>query len=553
MAPRPELPTDIWWMVILELTARRDFNTLLATSTVSKTLAGFALPQLYSIHELASASTDDASIVGKRKWAQLWRSIILSSIGQTALPYCLWVKNLKLGNLRDLLNDIAPYQALRDDFFSGHMEPFNISQTSGPPTRKNKPRLDLQAISNKVGDTITAFVKDAADRENKAVSVAHLEGHYIPMDLLPTWISRLPTLVSLTIQDGSVLGPNVAEAIRNNCPSFKELECYYCDGATVDEDLASFFRALPPNTLEAFNVISLNRLGQQAFEALGCHGESLRKLGLSSLQTVAFEHFGALAQCEKLEALTLEAANPTGFNWEATHADSFQAAITWLKSCKSLTTLQVAKVPNASTVLATVLRAPAVRLRALDVRLIDAEPTFYSALGFQTEMEDFAMRTIDEELEPGTPQHMDLISSLCKCQKLRELDLITTLINVEDVTRFSQSLVHLEELGFDGSNFFDLCWKILARFKKLKTLNILASSLFTADGIRNFLADLEQHPDGSHDGLALSIMNQAPHVVITPTEETSLQKEIAAKFGGRIDLVYERNPQEDDDTDFADD
>ncbi len=48
------LPLDIWWLVCGELTARRDFDALYNFSLTSRTMANFALPNLYryGIHTL---------------------------------------------------------------------------------------------------------------------------------------------------------------------------------------------------------------------------------------------------------------------------------------------------------------------------------------------------------------------------------------------------------------------------------------------------------------------------------------------------------------------
>lgn len=44
---------------------------------------------------------------GKRvaKWARMWRSIILSSLGKTLFPYAQFIRNLRLGDLQELLEE----------------------------------------------------------------------------------------------------------------------------------------------------------------------------------------------------------------------------------------------------------------------------------------------------------------------------------------------------------------------------------------------------------------------------------------------------------------
>lgn len=39
------------------------------------------------------------------KWARMWRSIIMSSLGKTMFPYAQFVRNLRLGDLQELLEE----------------------------------------------------------------------------------------------------------------------------------------------------------------------------------------------------------------------------------------------------------------------------------------------------------------------------------------------------------------------------------------------------------------------------------------------------------------
>ena len=40
-----------------------------------------------------------------RQWANLWRSVVLSSLGRTAYPYCRYIRALDLRDLKMLLED----------------------------------------------------------------------------------------------------------------------------------------------------------------------------------------------------------------------------------------------------------------------------------------------------------------------------------------------------------------------------------------------------------------------------------------------------------------
>jgi hypothetical protein len=49
-------------------------------------------------------SLAEQELVGQ-KWSILWRTIILSALGKTILPYCKYVRVLDLDDLRQLLED----------------------------------------------------------------------------------------------------------------------------------------------------------------------------------------------------------------------------------------------------------------------------------------------------------------------------------------------------------------------------------------------------------------------------------------------------------------
>lgn len=166
----------------------------------------------FSIHDSSSLDDVGITITGRASWAGMWRSIMLSSVGVTASPYCLWLKSLGLSDLQQLLLEIATNRRLRPKFFEGPMETFEIISTT-TKTSTGKPVLEHQQIIEKVGDAITRYAKEAAEEENKTLQLTSLEGAFIPTSLLSTWTSRLPTLTTLSIRDGSVLTEEVAHSI----------------------------------------------------------------------------------------------------------------------------------------------------------------------------------------------------------------------------------------------------------------------------------------------------------------------------------------------------
>lgn len=169
--------------------------------------------------------TSDTVVYDASMAVVLWRSIICSSLGETVFPYCLWVKALSLGNLHELLEVIAKksmrkYTAL---LFSPPLESFRVENKARITRNSKGQSMDIQKVVVHVADSITRFIKASAIEENRAVTLATLEGLNLPTAKLTSWVSTLSQLTSLRVRDGSVLNSDVGRAIRESCPSFKEV------------------------------------------------------------------------------------------------------------------------------------------------------------------------------------------------------------------------------------------------------------------------------------------------------------------------------------------
>jgi len=274
------------------------------------------------------------------------------------------------------------------------------------------------------------------------------------------------------------VGPPVASAIRDHCPSFRELECYYCDSATVDEDLAGFFRTLPANSLEAFSVMSVNRLGATTFEALAHHAKSLKVLGLT-LQSTSFESLHLLSPCTSLKSLKLEALLFANVHWEAEYKDSFLRVTSWLRECLSLKKLRLVQVPDAAKLLGHVLKTPDLRLEELDVYLRDDSLTFYSSLATQSSLDSLSLRRADEDLSDLPASHLtQFVRAILECRSLRTLDIMQTMLTPGDIQDISRTLVSLEDFSFDGEDLRDEIFEPLLEMRNLKMLNSRQSLIF---------------------------------------------------------------------------
>ena len=138
------LPDDLLHMVCHQLWERRDFDTLYHCARAGKQLAVPALASIYrylriffspndqaliltypSMHDEApvtDAYNDEIEMAPQErtsqaayekgqeqligKWASMWRSLILSSLGKTLFPYSKYVRALKLQDLEYLLQDV---------------------------------------------------------------------------------------------------------------------------------------------------------------------------------------------------------------------------------------------------------------------------------------------------------------------------------------------------------------------------------------------------------------------------------------------------------------
>jgi hypothetical protein len=267
----------------------------------------------HSIHESSPISALET--YDKDKWARLWKSIILSSIGQTAYPYCTYMRSLSLGSYGSLLEDIATDKKTRPWLFDSadNTEEFLVLRENQQVTKKKTrnqpmPWIDYHHTMIRCGEAITQRIQEMAEQSGTSVALSHLEAIQIPGNILSTWITRLPSLVSLRLQDGSVLNTEAASAIYEVCPRFSELSCLLCrgDGIDVDGNMACFIQALKPNTLQRFEIISYNELGEKTLTALNTHAESLKVLRLGSLSGDAVKALNTLPSCTALESLHIE-------------------------------------------------------------------------------------------------------------------------------------------------------------------------------------------------------------------------------------------------------
>ncbi|KAK4174010.1 hypothetical protein QBC36DRAFT_334604 [Triangularia setosa] len=546
ISARPAFPQEIWWLVAQELARDFDFGTLYTCARVSQGLASVAMPLLYSIHD--QSPVIDAHVVGLETSVCLWRSIIASSLGHTRYPYCCWIKSLKLGNLHSILDDLSRNNsALKAQFFQGPMQGFMIMLRGQ--------QLNLDSIVLEVANSITSYIRTAADQAGKPVALTTLEGHYFPTASLVNWISALSCLISLVIRDGSVLTADVARALQANCPSFKHIQCYFCKGTGVDEQLAGFLQNLKPQSLESFTIRSQNNIGKETFSALGRHSTSLQELRLFSLEPAALASIYKLQDCLAIKKLAIEGNHMAQtFEWLKESLSDFEKVVDWLAKCASLSELSLIRVPDATELLSMLSHAPSFKLTSLTLKLNELdelnEPGLYAFIGEQQALRHLTVRLISDE-----PLDIDgfLATPLMNLSKLEKLD-TNVPFSTWELGCCVPYLKNLEEMVLNGDMIHDEYLVHLLHLPKLKSLTILGPSCITGEGLLRFMDMLRGHNDAreAHDGLRISILSQNWDDRLGEATERKVSDYIRRHYGGTFDITCLRDPDEMHESDFSD-
>ncbi|KAF2963840.1 hypothetical protein GQX73_g9748 [Xylaria multiplex] len=550
---KPTLPQDIILLICSELGARREFATLYCCSRVSSRVSSIAVEQLYGILEVQD-SFDFHTVQAVR----LWKSVILSSLGATVYPYCAYIRALPLGSLIECLYDIRADFGLRQFFLEGVMQDFIVLQGDDKPvrnTRSRHPPFDIPRIASRCADSIIQYIKGLANSNGTSMALTHLEASVSPSDTLLTWLSHLSTLRTLQIQDGSVLGVEAASAISECCPKFAELICFHFSSNTAAEDMAAFFLALSPNTLQRFEVHSRNNLSEVTLAALSTHAESLRVLDLRSLLASTVKSLHLLSQCTALEILLIERETTDRTGLDIFNGEELEQVAKWISGCKALQELSLSHVQDALPILKQVLQNPAIRLKQLvvqDYRPASEEITkaTWSALGKQDQLKLLTIASPYGSVNDiALHRHPELTDSICHLFNLTTLNLMQASASSSEIHRIATALPLLEELSFGGGLVDTSILEPLGKLSKLTTLSINAITAFTFDHLWSFAQRLYQA--GSRN-VRVELLNQWYEAKLTEREEKRLIEYFADHLNGQIAISYPNDPDELHEADFSD-
>lgn len=491
----------------------------------------------------------DAQKTVTLKWALLWRSIIRSSLGHTAYPYCLYIQSLDLRNLGDLLEDFGFRDHALDDFFADDMAGFLKAQHAPMKQKTRGPkasyiRLDIPVVLELIGESITNFVSQSASQNRTTVAVEDLSGN-IRSDALAKWTTRLSKLKSMTLWDGGALNQSIAEALVSSCYDFDDLTFFTCLKPDTDHDIASFFGGLRADTIRSFVALSAGGIGPETLQSLNHHAQSLKRLKLDGLRSDAVKHLSNIQGCVALDSVELSDSDGV-VDLEATANDVYLDVVEWLGRCNVLRELLLRHFLSGPKILTQVCLKNNVRLRKLQVigYTLVGNQDFHKALSHQTSLESLELRA-----DPETAFRDDidvLVTSVCQLKNLKYLDLLSTseYFSTNEIFALASNLPLLEEISFNGYEVTDALWHSVATLHHLRSLQIHAVTTFSHNAMMNYVSTLQP----TNKGLLLSIMNQKTENAISERQETTIRKAIAARVDGKFEFTLFREPDSESET-----
>ncbi|KAB8222172.1 hypothetical protein BDV33DRAFT_189830 [Aspergillus novoparasiticus] len=504
------LAGDILYIILEILGDQSDYNSLYQCAITSRCFTEPALQVLYRRRNssplswgkfisrrtcMSLAGTDDVAEAAIRKWAAMWRSITLSTLEHTYLPYYSYIRYLDLEGLRELHRDL---------YVSGDKGLFFTPEIDGHLAHEYAMRGTRRLRSSSMSiDENHAVLTIGWAIIKKSTSIRGVYCRMQPSELAK-FLQQLPSLQTLRVWSGDF---PMGDKIRNHCPNLKQLTIE--SWGFKDADSEKFLNELQPNTLESFDLICYSGLGPRMIRGLGSHWNSLTELKLGYLGITATEKLLSLTAPPALKVLVLTTS--IGVRSNEASSQMMPRVAKWIRSCKALQRLELRRFMDDALLLAQILPETSLRLSSLslaDYRIRNAN-LFHEALHHQQSLEhlDLNGRGSDQ------PEHNEpLFQAISKLNNLRELDLygVADGFTADDVMALTPFLPHLEKLLTGGKYFRDDVWNAFLRLPKLKNLMILGRSEFSAKGILDFINQLGP----GNSGFSLSILD--------PTSDTDI-------------------------------
>lgn len=227
VTPLPHrLPREIWWLINEKAAEGGSVESLFLLARLCRDMAHIALPLMYGKVKDNGVSDDHSLWVFSTEGnLLLWRSIIMSSLGKTLYPYCLWIKALDIGNLQFQLSRLVNEPDLRPKFYSPPLDYLEVLDKSKTSDSDDMPGSN--ALLFEVTNEITKYIKSMADQGQGLAKVVSLRdpnlGYSTSSVHFPIWVSRLAGLTTLYLFEGSHIEDHIAASLVQHCPAFKHL------------------------------------------------------------------------------------------------------------------------------------------------------------------------------------------------------------------------------------------------------------------------------------------------------------------------------------------
>ncbi|KAH0119609.1 hypothetical protein KCU66_g9777, partial [Aureobasidium melanogenum] len=537
------LPPDVWQLLFDELASRNDFSSLYNCAVASKHLAGSgALANLYrASHNAPVKSGGNESLPlqeqeqAVQRWSILWRTILLSCTEETLFPYCHYLRVLDLRDLYELLDDDKFRGRIKQNFFSGSLARFNITGQTRSKARALKSSNMRETVAA-IGDAIVKAAPMLEELTEPTVGVLS--------SALPRWAPDMSRLRSLELWEGKTLGDEtVQDLLHKHCPHLNRIKIYQWISDDSDSQLARFLNYMPKNTLQYFENIGECGIGVETCQALNTHGESLKVLALA-IPDKGIEGLGMMKNCTMIETLKLSETQPP-HDLKEMQQDTLEGMVEWLKQCKKLREVNLTEFVSAPDILAPVLSEEGIDLEDLQIGARDdcmyvlrEHQEFHAAIGLQTNLQSLVLKADPDPLEPVARNQ--LCESLCELRDLRYLKLTRSSDYFQDdqLQLLGENLLNLEDLLVSGWLLSDRTLNTLSNLGNLKSVSITGLSVFTANGLLDFIDKLGP----GNRGLAISIDMASLDAALSSEEQDLVRDTLATKVQGRFEYQLVRDP-----------
>ncbi|KAI4211669.1 MAG: hypothetical protein LQ351_005572 [Letrouitia transgressa] len=459
-----------------------------------------------------------------KRWAQLWRTIILSSLKKTIFPYSHYIRSLNLEDLEELFQDPKFKEQANDMFFSDELADYKVeTRVSGA---YGKTRLDLAETLILLGEVIT----------KESPMLEELSGK-ISTDALLRWVPRLPRLRHLNLWSGGAL-VDAGASLSKHCPDFRSLNFWSWVHDDADQKFADFLNEIRPQSLESLEIFSYSGIAAESFLALSCHRDSLRELKLDSISADAMRSLNMLQGCTNLTTLSLTDGSQSSVDLKNSHNDVFLEVVAWLRKCQRLQSVTLRKIRAGQDLLTPILLENGIKLKNLELggyAMADSRE-FHQALANQVTLQELLLTgECDNEIGDGTAVLVESLSQLTNLTDLRLRD-ISDYFNDEVIQRLARSLPKLEVWWTSGLAITDAIWEEVAKLKSLRRLDFTALTRFTANGILDFILNLGP---GNHN-LLLAVMMADLDCDLSEAEQTMIRETMAERVSGRFEFQLYR-------------